>query len=234
MATIKELAKNMADMKKFFEESNKTLASTISADIVSKMEKSFEIQIKAITTEFQKQLAEANTKIAKLEKTIENLASQDEITKKQNNIIISGIPIHDLKEVNVNEVMNKVSSSLGFERPPKFHAVKRINNNSTSGTISVKLHDAEDKRELMTNYFKTMKLSVKDVIENSNSKARIYINPDLIKSTFEIQKRAATLRKEKKIFQFRIFNGRVGVKTKNDDAKFQMIYNLQELNQLVN
>lgn len=195
------------------------------------LRESFEEKLKVVTDGFQCQLTQANIRIAELEKVVSGFSAQEEIDKKKKNIIISGIP--DLQDVNVNELMKKVCNNLGLEHTPKFHANKYLDKNS-SGTISVKFHREEDKHELMSNYFKSMNLSVKDVILNSKSNARIYINHDLTKSAYEIQKRAAFLRKERKIYQFRIINGRVGIKFKTDDSKFKIFTDLQALNDLYN
>lgn len=174
------------------------------------------------------QLAKANERIATLEIEVPHLKTIKEVNEKKNNIIVAGIPKID--QANVNSIVTNITSNLGFEESPKFHA-KIIANikKPENGLISIRFHNLDDKVEVLDRYFKTMKLCVSDVMEGNLSKNRIYLNHDLQKSTREIQKQASLLRKNKKIFSFRVINGKIGIKFNQKDANYEIINDQQTL-----
>lgn len=225
-----------AAMKTQLEAAMKTLAGSIISEIkeavVNDLNSSLKTQVFNIVEPIKNDLEAANCKIACLEAAILKLSERNEIESRDNNLILSGVPARP--DDNLMTIVENLSSKLGFTSPP-VHRSKLIitGNDQRRNLIQLKFKTNDDKQHFFSNYIKAPTITLKDIY-NAESASRIYLNHDLTKKNYEIQKLASKLRKDKKILQFRIIHGKVGIKINTNEAKFNIIDDITQLNNLLN
>lgn len=234
---VKEINKDFKDSFANFKEENnaslKSIKDEITSKIISKLNVSFKAQLDNIVKPLREELSRAMDRIGHLENEIARISEAEELNKRKNNIIITGIPIQPQEDLPL--IVKSVSSCLGIESPPGFQCFRmRTRITTANAPIVVKFKSSEDKDKLVANYFKKTNISLKDVFNGDAPNARVYINHDLTKKNYDIMKLVVTLRKQKKISQFRISNGRIAIKEKPTDQKFDIIFNQETLNMLSN
>lgn len=211
-------------------EAKKSIFEEVKAAVIKELNSSLELQVLKIVKPITEKLETANTRISNLEAFLAKSNDRRETDLRENNLIVSGIPIDQTD--NLDCVITRISAKLGFSTTPE-HRARLLNNKKTEapGTsiIQIQFRFRDDKQLFFSNYLKSRSLCLKDVLDNTSSTKRIFINHDLTKKNAEIQKQVVKLRKLKNIAQFRIFRGKVGIKVTASDSNFQIIDDAAQL-----
>lgn len=231
MATVRELSKIVNDLA--IAVTNLTLKidnnhKTLCEAIVVKLQATLKEEISKAVIPLKKEVDEIKSQLLEQKEKFEKLSERYEADKRSQCVIISGIK-YEPKE-NINQIVDALTSKLGFESVVEYAATRIHTKNSESSLIKVKFSSARVKNEFMTHYFKFRNLAIRDVFQNCNSSIRIYVNHDLSKKQQSIHKQAIKLLKDKKIKKVRVTNSLTAVRFSDDeDSNFIIINNLDEL-----
>lgn len=214
---MKELKDVKLEMKADYSKSINLFEETI--------KKHVDLKVGPIT----KSLNDMELRVSEVEAQLKDLRQHDEVNKRKNNLLISGIAPSE--DENLSTIVKNISSKLGFAHPPNIFASRIPTQDPSRSQIRIKFETPDIMRSFFAAYFKAKLLTQKEIICGSSSTSRIYINEDLTKANYEFLRAANKLKKERKLAFVRIINGYVGVKKSTDiNERFTIIKSAAQLN----
>lgn len=230
--TMQHLEKTMNDrfskQEKDFESAlafnNETLLMKFSEIIKVKITETIEETIKPLIAE----ITGLKSRVSQLESKIKGMEIRLDASKRQNNIIISGIP--GKQKENLQEIIQGVLSQLGSTHMD-FEYAQRLNTgaDTNKSLILLRLKHQKDKQQLMSTYFKNFNLHLGKIAGFQEPAGRVFLNHDLSKESQGVLKLVVTLKKNLKIASHRVIDGQIAVKFKKDDRNFRIISNHEAL-----
>lgn len=193
---------------------------------LDRQNKRFESRLETITSKIDK----INASISCIDKRItavdarvevleQNVDEKADIARRVCNLLLNGVPF--IEQENLKKMFGTLSSLLGYEKPPDANVFRFRGTDNSKRPIMVKFATEFHKLEFFNKYIKASKnitrgaLGFKDEIQQ-----RVYIQDDLTPAQHKIDKRAAVLLKEKKIFKKKIHLGLVYVQLKENEKFF--------------
>lgn len=182
-------------------------------------------EVKALTSRLDK--AENTIKFHDME-----IAHSNEVESMGLSLTINGIPKKD-NEV-LNDIFGDLAKKVGFARPPRVHLF-RYADTSPAPTIVARFHSEIDKNDFKFNYMKIAKtFTVRKLagFNNAPADARIYIQDQMSKATYELHKTALQCKKNNRLSHVMVEKCKVVVKFTPNGPKHRL-FNTAHLNKLL-
>lgn len=160
------------------------------------------------------------------------IAHAHEVGAMGMSLTINGIPKKD-NEV-LHDIFTDLAKKIGFTKPPRAHLF-RYADNSPAPTIVARFHSEIDKNDFKFNYMKiATTLTVRKLtgFNNTQADARIYIQDQMSKATYELHRMALTCKKNKRLSHVMVEKCKVFVKFSPNGPKCRL-YNTTHLNKLL-
>lgn len=230
--TVAQLEKTMAEQLKKLESSMEQnnekmlekMLVRLSDMIGAKINEKFKEVVEPLITE----VTNLQARVHQLENRLKGMETHWDASKRQNNIIISGIPAK--QKENLQEIIAGVFSQLGTENADYEYA-QRLNTGTdpNKSLILLRFQHHKDKQQMMSRYFKDFNVHLNKITGFHEAKGRVYLNQDLSKESQIILKLVVSLRKTHKIASYRVTDGQIAIKTNKDDKNYRIISNIEAL-----
>lgn len=188
-------------------DSHQKLATKLDEQHASLM-KEIDKKIKACVTETNK----VNERVDHLDMKVDDLMEQ---SKRNCNLIVNGIPFKENEDIST--IFATISSKLGYQSPPESTVFRCKGADNNKRIIIIKFPTDYHKQQFFNRYVKvatTLTLDgLKGFVDNN---ARYYIQHDLSKQQYEVNKLAQRLRKEQMVKQVKVIQGYVALKFSSD------------------
>ncbi|CRL05519.1 CLUMA_CG018661, isoform A [Clunio marinus] len=216
---------NAAERKALILEITKILQESFTASIDIAMIK----LSRELTDLFQPQLKLMDTKVKRMNSRVESgekrIDDIIETNKRICNLRLDGLPF--VKGENVKNVINSLSSAIGYRDSPEFLAYRM--KKETNSTIIIRFPTYYYKEEFLNRYLANPKaVTVKTLLKNGDSTARCFLSNDLCKTFYDIHKAAIKFKKDGSISKIRVSHGFVMIK-KDDASPFRAFDSLAAL-----
>lgn len=174
---------------------------------IQKSNDDYKKEIKQLLNVHSSEIASISTKVTKLETKVDEKA---DIAARINRLTLNGVPFKDNE--NLQEIFEALSSHLGYTRPVDAQVFRFKSADMSKQPIIIRFATEFHKDEYIARFSKANQITRKILPGFGNDNTKVYIQHDLTKSQYNINKVASQLIKDGIVKKRTLRQGRVNIK----------------------